>query len=86
MESRTKGIATKVTLPDGREFVLVEIAIDCPACGQYVMQIAGHHLRAVRDICIEMIDLHPGLTGKDDDLKVLERLRIEGRTGDPTNN
>lgn len=86
MESHTKGVATKVTLPDGREFVVIEIEIDCPACGHYALQVAGHHLRAVRDIVIEMIDLHPDLTGRDDDLQVLERLRFDSRPGDPTQN
>lgn len=86
-QSRTTSTVAEVTLPDGRQFLLVEITIDCPACGKYKLQIAGHHLRLVRDILIETIDLHPDLTGKDNDLQVLERLRFEGRGGgDPTTN
>ena len=49
---------------------------------------AGYEdLRAVRDGLIEMMDLHPTLTGKDDDIKVHERLRFGGRyPGDPNLN
>ena len=88
MQSRVKGTATKVTLTDGQEFLLVEIAIDCPSCGRYLIPIAGHHLRAVRDVLIEMIDLHPDpkLTGTDAGLKVLERLQFSGSPSDPTTN
>ena len=88
MESRVKGTATKITLPSGQEFLVVEVAIDCPSCGRYLLPIAGHHLRAVRDVLIEMIDLHPDpkLTGTDAGLKILERLRFESTPGDPTTN
>jgi hypothetical protein len=88
MESRIKGTATKVTFADGQEFLMIEIAVDCPSCGRYLIPIAGHHLRAVRDVLIEMIDLHPDpkLTGTDAGLKILERLRFDSEPGDPRDN
>lgn len=87
IKSTARGTAIKVTLPTGDEFLLVEIAVDCPSCGQYTIRLAGHHLRMVRDLLIEMIDLHPHLTGKDDDLTVLEKLHVPiAPPGDPTLN
>jgi hypothetical protein len=66
---------TKITLVTGEELLTVEIAIDCPYCGQYTIPIAGHHLRAIRDALIEQIDLHPTLTGKDSDVRTLEKIQ-----------
>lgn len=82
MESRSRCTATKITFPTGEELLLVEIAIDCPGCGQYTIPIAGHHLRMVRDALVQMIDLHPTLTGTDDAVKVIERLQFAGRGPD----
>jgi len=76
MESHARCTATKITLPSGEELLLVEFAINCPHCGQYTFPIAGHHLRMVRDALVEMIDLHPGLTGKDSDVKTLEKIQF----------
>lgn len=76
MESRMRCTATKVSLPTGEELLLVEIAVDCPACGQYTVRFAGHHLRMIRDALIEVIDLHPGLTGHDSDVKILDHHRF----------
>jgi len=87
MTSHLRCIGTRVTLPDGGEFLVVEVQIDCLTCGLQVYQFAGHHLRALRDGVIEQIDLHPDLTGKDGDVKVLERLRIRGQPPkDPNRN
>lgn len=72
--------ATKITLPTGEELLVVEIAIDCPYCGHYAIRLAGHHLRLVRDALVEMIDLHPALTGKDDDVKTIQKLQFTGPT------
>ena len=82
MESHARCTATKITLPTGEELLVVEFAIDCPACGQYTMRLAGHHLRMVRDALIEMIDLHPTLTGVDDTVQVIERLQFAQRGPD----
>jgi hypothetical protein len=85
MKSHAICTGTRVTLTTGEEFLVVEIAIDCPACGKGVILIAGHHLRTVRDAMIEMIDLHPDLSGEDADVQVLQRLR-HGGPGEPTSN
>jgi len=83
----TRGVATMVELPDGERFLLVEITIDCPVCGRHTIHVAGHHLRAIRDLMIEFMDLHPDLTGKDGDIQTIERLQIQGRgPDDPTKN
>lgn len=85
--SHLKCIGTRVTLPDGGEFLIVELVIDCPICGPYAVEFAGHHLRAIRDVLIEQIDLNPDLTGKEGDAKVISRLRIEGTPPrDPSSN
>ena len=81
VQAHTKGTATAVELPNGERFLLVEIAIDCPVCGPQVIRLAGHHLRAVRDLLIEFIDLHPESTGKDGDIQTIDRLRWEGEGG-----
>lgn len=86
MTSNGHCTSVKVALPSGEEFLMLEITIDCPACGQYTMRIAGHHLRMIRDMLIETIDQYPDLTGKDGDVQVLNRLRAAGPVGDPTNN
>ena len=87
MESRATCTATKITLPSGEECLFVEIAINCPACGQYAIRFAGHHLRMIRDALIQMIDLHPTLTGKDEDVKTIERLQFGQRgPGRPQDN
>lgn len=86
MESRMRMTATKISLPDGQEFMVVEITIACPHCGDHTVRFAGHHLRAIRDGLIEMIDLHPGLTGRDEDVKTVERFSASGIVGDPSQN
>jgi len=96
LQAQTKGTATRVDLPNGDRFLLVEITTDCPACGPQAcphcgapqtIRLAGHHLRAVRDLMIEFIDLHPELTGKDGDIHTIERLQMQGRSdGTPENN
>lgn len=87
MKARTRGTATKVTLVDGSELLLVRIDLDCPACGTAAWDVTGHHLRAIRDLLIEFIDLYPDLTGRDGDLETVRKLHWEGKTaGDPEEN
>ena len=51
------------------------------------MRLAGHHLRALRNLLIEFIDLHPTLCGEESGIEVVNRLQFEGRGGgDPTLN
>ena len=55
-----------VANPDTPEaYLIVEIAFDCPECGQGTLRIPGHHLRTIRDIAIQYCDSHPTLTGSD---------------------
>lgn len=86
MESHLRCTATKITLTGGQELLVVELALDCPQCGRGTIRLAGHHLRSIRDALIEMIDLHPTLTGKDSDVKTLEKLQFGGTIPDPTIN
>jgi hypothetical protein len=86
-KAHTRCTGTKVTLADGGEFLVVDVEIDCDICGRQRFRVAGHHLRAIRNGLIELMDLHPTLTGKDDDVQTLERLQFQGRyPGDPTQN
>jgi hypothetical protein len=63
MEARVTGRIFKIEPQQGPAYMTVEIKIDCPFCGIDMLQLAGHHLKAIRDIVIEAIDLHPELTG-----------------------
>src|SRR5207244_320825 len=66
----------------GSPFVYVDLAIDCPDCGTYLVQLGGHHLRAIRDFLIQTIDDYPALTGKD--APAAETVRLRGPGNDPT--
>lgn len=88
-----RGTATKVVLPSTSEhpheaaFLLVRIDVDCPECGTYAIDLVGHHLRAIRDLLIEFIDLHPDLVGEEHNIAVKERLQFGGRPdNDPSQN
>ena len=81
--SRTTGTSTMVDLPSGDQFLLVDIAIDCPVCGQHTVRFAGHHLRAIRNFLTATIDEYPDLTLKDGDVHTLERLEFRGPANDP---
>lgn len=85
-ESRTVGTAMATELPDGRKFLTVAITIDCPVCGQLTLQLAGHHLRALREFLTSTIDEFPDLCLKEGDVRALETLRFEGRVTNPENN
>ena len=87
MQSHAVCTATQIDLPSGEALLVVEIAVDCPLCGQYTLRLAGHHLRMIRDALVQMIDLHPGLTGTDADVQTLQKLQFGGRgTPRPENN
>lgn len=64
------------------ESLLVEIMIDCPECGPQRYRIAGHHLRMVRDLCIDAIDQYPELTGNEP--RRISHMVIKGQTNDPS--
>jgi hypothetical protein len=58
---KTDAEALVVTLPDGREAMLVRITIDCPQCGKQQLEVLGHHLRAIRNFAQEFVDRFPHL-------------------------
>lgn len=61
--------------------LVVEFDIHCPACGEQRIRIAGHHLKMIRDICIQAIDQHPELTVEP---RITERQAIKARSNDPS--
>ena len=94
-QSRLIGRAIKIVLaPDPaapvavpEETLVLEYSIDCDLCGQHTVRLAGHHLRALRNLLVETIDLHPGLCGEDSGIEVASRLSFSGKTGgDPSVN
>lgn len=62
--------------------LVVEIEIHCPRCGEQRIRIVGHHLKMIRDVCIDAIDQHPELTSTEP--QVTDRMRITGRSNDPS--
>lgn len=85
--SRTTGTAIYLELPSGEKCLFVDIEIDCPACGQQRVRLAGHHLPAIRTFLTETIDQYPELTLKAGDLAAVERLAFSGTSGtDPERN
>jgi hypothetical protein len=81
MESRLTGRFIKIELaPEGTApppaVLIVEYSIDCPECGQHTVRLAGHHARALRNLLIEAIDLHPELCGEESGIEVVERLQF----------
>lgn len=75
-QSHLRCTAMTVTLPTGEALLRVIFELDCPLCGQGTIVLAGHHLRAMRDAIIQTIDLHPTLTGADDDVKTIEKIQF----------
>lgn len=73
--------AQVMALPDGREYLLVTIKIQCPICGEIEMQLPGHHVRAIRNLLVEYVDLYPQLTHKDDELQMLAGLQAPREEG-----
>jgi hypothetical protein len=85
METKVVGRIFKIESPDGAACLLVEIKIDCPFCGEQVIEVAGHHLKVIRDILIEAIDLHPELTGPE--ARVIDSYTMKAQAPkDPSRN
>lgn len=82
-ESRTLGTSILVELPSGERYLVAEITIDCPVCGQHTVRFAGHHLRALRSFLTDTIDQYPEHTLKEGDVHTLERLQFSGPGNDP---
>ena len=85
-ESRLLGRSTKITLPPDPdhpsappdETLFLEYTIDCQICGTHTVLLAGHHLRALRNLLIETIDRDPGLCGEESGIEVVQRLQFGG--------
>lgn len=72
---------------DGQQLLVLEIALDCPECGQHAFRIAGHHLRTLRQLLTSVIDANPTLTGSESQAKLLEQYEWSGNGGqNPQNN
>lgn len=83
-KAQVRGTATRITLPSGEASLTVEITIACDLCGSHRLILAGHHLKAIRNLLVEFVDLHPTLCGPEPTDPVRERLT--GTTADPTQN
>lgn len=87
MKSTLRCAATKIEFASGATALVVDLTIDCPACGPIAYRVPGHHLRALRNALIEVIDLHPDPELSGSEGTVLERTGFEGRSPeDPTEN
>ncbi len=75
----------KVDPVAGDPYVMVEIEVECPECGPFTLQLAGHHLRTIRDVCIEAIDQYPELTKIES--QIVDRFELKRKVGgDPSSN
>lgn len=89
LKSSLIGRAIIITEADGSAvapILLLEIALDCPECGQHVVRIAGHHLRTLRKLLTSVIDANPDLTGTEESSELLEQYEWSGPQGNPQNN
>lgn len=81
-ESRSTARIVIVTPHNGPPTLIVEFDIHCPLCGEQSIQVAGHHLRMIRDVLIETIDEHPELTRGE--YRQWKQERVAGRANDPS--
>lgn len=66
--------------------LVLEIALDCPDCGQHAFRIAGHHLRTLRQLLTSVIESNPDLVGTEGQAQIVEQYEWKGSPGDPHNN
>ena len=71
---------------DAEKNLVLEVALDCPDCGQHAFRIAGHHLRTLRQLLTDVIDHHPDLVGTETQSQIVEQYSWQGSSGDPSNN
>lgn len=81
VESRVRSQIIMVDPVEGAPFLLAEFTIDCPFCGAQRIQIAGHHMRLIRDVLIQAIDDYPALTQVG--AQIIEQYTITGPGNDP---
>jgi hypothetical protein len=87
VKSHTRGQCVVATLPTGERLLVLQVAIDCPECGRLSLEIPGHHLRALRNLCVEFIDLYPDLTGEEAGMTQVKRESFSGTApADPSEN
>lgn len=65
-----------VEAPTGSRRVFIRFTGDCPDCGAFELLVADHHLRSLRDLLIEAIDLYPNEIGEAG--KVVEHYKLAG--------
>jgi hypothetical protein len=86
MTKQASLISRTILITTGEEQLLVlEIALDCPDCGQHAFRIAGHHLRTLRQLLTSVIDANPNLVGTEDHAQIVEQFSWQGSPGDPSN-
>jgi hypothetical protein len=85
MRAHTTSLIVAAELPNGQTELTVVIQTDCPHCGDCRWILPGHHLKTLRDVLIEAIDLYPELSGLEPVKAKTERIVIQGG-GDPTTN
>jgi hypothetical protein len=66
-----------VTTPGGEQTLLVQVDIDCDACGVTQGVVYGHHLRTLHKALGMVIEAHPDLCGDLGEIK--ERTQFRGR-------
>lgn len=66
--------------------LIFEFKVECPDCGDFGVRIAGHHLRHLRNLLVDVIDQFPDLCGSEAGLELLRREQITGKVDDPTTN
>ena len=85
MKASLIGRSILVSTEEGQLLVL-EVALDCPDCGQHAFRIAGHHIRTLKKLIDTVVGEHPDLVGSEESSKVVEQFEWTGPVGDPTNN
>lgn len=83
---KTIGRAITCTLPNGDQFLIGQIEIDCPACGTGEFKIAGHHMRSVLRLLAQWVEEYPDLTGPEEVSSVQTETFTGRMGGDPTTN
>lgn len=87
VKSLITGKAITIDFASGHRDLIVQIDIDCPDCGKGSWTLPGHHLRAMRNLLNEFIDMHSTLVGEETDLEVVGRHQFGGQAAaKPENN
>ena len=81
-----KATSIQITLPatdqePEAQILVVDLEIACPDCGEVAIRVAGHHLKGLRDILVQVIDEFSTLCGHDDGITVQRRSSWQGRSG-----